>query len=320
MKIFLKLFFLCSLLTGAAFPEEVPPPIEPDVRHIIQIPNGGLKRFLRWHSERIPLISHHRAGPAPGFPENAIETMDNALKYGPGLMEVDVAELADGTLVLMHDRTLDRTTTGSGKIIDKTWAEVEKLFLEDENSIATNFRIPRLEQVLRWAKGRAILTLDIKPATDFKKIVAAVKMTKAEDYVAVIAYSLDQALMFHAMAPDMPITVTMRNQKEFEAVLASGIPMSHIIAWTGTSALSPEFYNTLHGKGWRVIMGTLGGVNAIDKQIAANDNDERYLDFFQSGVDVIATDRFWAVQNQIRNPNQYFFVQRKQIPMRRGQP
>lgn len=308
MKI-LNLVILLALSTITANAETIPMPREENVRHVIQVPAGGLADFLRWRPNRVPLISHHRAGPAPGYPENAIETMDNALKYGPGLMEVDVAELADGTLVLMHDRTFERTTTGSGRVSDLTWAMVQSFYLEDENQLVTKFRVPRFEDVLGWAKGRAILTLDIKPDTDFRKVVAAVRKARAQDYVAAIAYTLEQAVQFHKAAPWMPITVTVQSDADIASVLTSGIPSSLVVAWTGTSILSPSFYQKLHGKGWRVIMGTLGsGARSIDNQIAANDNDARYLELYQAGVDVIATDRFWAVQNQIKNPNLYFFV------------
>jgi len=307
-----KSLVLAFILGSFAVAETVPAPVAPDVRHVIHIPEGGLKAFLRWTPTRIPLVSHHRGGPAPGFPENAIEAMDNALKYGPGLMEVDVAQLADGTLILLHDNTLDRTTTGTGAAAEKSWSEVKGLRLKDQNGLVTNFRIPLLVDVLRWSKGRAILTLDIKPSTDFSAVVRAVVETGSQDYVAAIAYTLDQALQFHRQAPDMPITITMRNLDEIKAVESSGIPSANIVAWTGTKPLPAALYQTLHGKGWRVIMGTLGrGSNAIDNQIAANDNDKRYLEIYQSGVDIIATDRFWAVKSQIMNPNLYYFMQRR---------
>jgi len=307
-----KLFvsFLCFILwTAPGWSEPVPPPANEDVRHYISVPKAGLRDFFKWHPMRVPLVSHHRGGPVPGYPENAIEALDNVLKYGPGLMEIDVAELADGTLILMHDDTLDRTTTGSGPIADKTWHEIKGLKLIDNEGDVTDFHIPRLEDVLDWAKGKAILTLDIKPGTSFRKVADAVIATGTQDYVTAIAYTLKQAEAFHAAAPNMPISITMRNAEEIAAVVASKIPADRVIAWTGTSALPAAHYKSLHGKGWRVIMGTLGArETSIDSQIAANDNDAQYLDYYKMGVDVIATDRFWAVQSQIRNPNQYFYI------------
>lgn len=60
------------------------------------------------------VLAAHRGGPAPGIPENAIETMQRALTNGVYVFEVDVAESRDGVLFLMHDRSLGRTTTLNG--------------------------------------------------------------------------------------------------------------------------------------------------------------------------------------------------------------
>ncbi len=294
------------------FAETIPAPVDDNARYYIEIPKGGLLDFFKYTPMRVPMVSHHRGGPVPGYPENAIETMDNALKYGPGLMEIDVAQLKDGTLILMHDYTLDRTTTGTGKFKDVTWDYVKTLNLKDNEGRMTAYKVPLLRDVLLWAKGRAIVTLDIKRGTDFKKVVQLVEETASADYSVAIAYTLKQAIAFNKIAPDMPITVGMMKQDDITAVKNSGIPTNRVIAWTGTREKSAKFYNDIHRNGWRVIMGTLGRPNSsIDGQIAANDNDARYIDIFRKGADVIATDRFWAVKNQINNPNFYFYVKRQ---------
>lgn len=309
MKQFFHTLVLLSIACFAAQAETVPAPLEPDTQYVIKIPKGGLKDFLKWHPTRVPLVSHHRGGPAPGFPENAIETMSNALRYGPGFMEVDVAQLADGTLILLHDKTLDRTTSGSGAASSKNWTDIAPLFLKDAGGKITRFKVPTLEETLKWAKGRAILTLDIKQSTDFRLVADTVRKAGAEDYSVVIAYTLAQAKAFHRIAPHMPISITVRNDHEIEAVRKSGIPSENIIAWTGTKELTPEIYSKIHQQGWRVIMGTLGRSDrAIDRQILASGNNARYLELFAAGVDVIATDRFWAVHSQIRNPNLFLFT------------
>jgi len=305
---------IISCLTwAAAVAEDIPPPRASDVRYHIEIPKGGLPAFLKWQPMRIPMISHHRSGPSKGFPENAIETMDHVLAYGPGMMEIDVATLADGTMILMHDDTFNRTTTGEGLVSLASWESVSKFKLIDDVGSVTDFAVPTLEAALRWTIGRAILTLDIKRGTDFAKVAALVAKTGADDYVVAIAYTLDQAKEFHAAAPTMPITITMRNDDEIAAVLASGIPSELVVAWTGTERLPSDHYQALHDKGWRVIMGTLGGARSIDTQIAANDNDKRYLSIYNQGVDVIATDRFWAVQRQIQNPNFFLFTKKQAV-------
>ncbi len=99
--------------------------------------------FYSWTSDRIPMVSAHRGGPYPGFPENAIETFEHVLKSTPSIIEFDVAMTRDSVLVLMHDDELDRTTNGTGKVNEVDFAYVQSLFLEDNEGNLTEFKVPR---------------------------------------------------------------------------------------------------------------------------------------------------------------------------------
>lgn len=313
----LKLFATLILFIGLSAPsfgEQVPPPSDPNVRHYLKIPAGGLADFLQRPATSIPMISHHRGGPVPGMPENSLEAMDNALSYGYGLMEVDVAQLKDGTLVLMHDDTLDRTTSGSGALKDMTWAEVKLLVLKDNDGTLTKFHIPTLRAALKWAVGRTILTLDIKRGTDFRRVTELVQQTGAGDYSVSIAYSMKQAQAFFRIAPEMPISIGLSTEQDIEEFDASGIPERLVVAWTGTRLLEPPFYSKLHRRGWRTIVGTLGrGSSAIDNQIKDKAVALTYREIVAMGADIIATDRFWAVQPEIRNPNLFIYTQQRLV-------
>lgn len=310
-----KLFALLMLLAGLSTPvfgEQVPKPSDPSVRHYLTIPPGGLANFMQRPSSPIPMLSHHRGGPMPGMPENSLEAMDNALSYGYGLMEVDVAQLKDGTLILMHDDTLDRTSNGTGALRDKTWDDIKNLRLKDNDGTLTGFRIPTLEATLKWSIGRTVLTLDIKRGTDFKKVAQLVEQTGAEDYSMSIAYSIEQAQAFYNIAPEMPISIGLSNDQAIENLNASGIPSRLVVAWTGTRLLDPAFYAKLHQRGWRTIVGTLGrGASALDNQIRDKKTDVSYRKIVAMGADIIATDRFWAVQQEIRNPNLFIYTQQR---------
>jgi len=313
LKIFVTLILFAGLSTPS-FSEQVPPPSDPSVRHYLKIPTGGLAEFLQRPAISIPMISHHRGGPVPGMPENSLEAMDNALSYGYGLMEVDVAELKDGTLVLMHDDTLDRTSNGSGAIKNKTWNELKTLYLKDGDGKLTKFRIPTLKAALEWSIGRTILTLDIKRGTDFRRVAELVKQTGAGDYSVSIAYSMKQAQEFYKIAPEMPISIGLSSDQDIEALDASGLPERLVVAWTGTQLLKSSFYSKLHQRGWRTIVGTLGrGPQAIDNQIRDKTAGLTYHDIVAVGADIIATDRFWAVQQEIGNPNLFIYTQQKLV-------
>ena len=66
------------------------------------------------------IVAAHRGGPSAGFPENAVLTFENTLRQVPAVLELDIARTRDGVLVLMHDETVDRTTTGTGRVGDLT--------------------------------------------------------------------------------------------------------------------------------------------------------------------------------------------------------
>ena len=86
-------------------------------------------------------------------PADRVDTIRN-------IVEVDLARTKDGHLILLHDNTLDRTTTGKGKPEDYTLVEIKKLRLRNGCHIKTIYKVPTLEEALLTAKGRVMLNLD----------------------------------------------------------------------------------------------------------------------------------------------------------------
>jgi glycerophosphoryl diester phosphodiesterase len=245
------------------------------------------KEFYSWTSDRIPLVSAHRGGPYPGFPENAIETFQNVIEHTPAIIEFDVALSKDSVLVLMHDNTLERTTNGSGKVIDLTFEEIRKLRLVDNDGTETDFQVPTLDEVLAWGKGKVLFTVDIKREVPFEMVVDVIKKHQAEPYAAVITYSLEAAKKVHSLHPELMLSVTIRNDEELERFKDSGIPVDQWIAFTGTSERNPEFNAKLHEMGVFTILGVLGN---LDKSAIAK-GDQVYVEFVNRGADILATDR-----------------------------
>jgi hypothetical protein len=113
-----------------------------------------------------PVISAHRGALALA-PENTLASYEYAFAYGVDLVEVDVQQTADGRFVALHDDTVDRTTDGTGRVADLTYAQVRALNAADYAPWkGTEFdpaRVASLEEVLGLARrvGRGI-ELDIK--------------------------------------------------------------------------------------------------------------------------------------------------------------
>jgi glycerophosphoryl diester phosphodiesterase len=79
-----------------------------------------------WLREHRPLSIAHR-GHSIAYPENTLEAYRKPIELGVEMIECDVNITRDGTLVMMHDPTLDRTTTGRGRVSAASWEEIQRL-------------------------------------------------------------------------------------------------------------------------------------------------------------------------------------------------
>src|SRR5690606_28098835 len=139
----------------------------------------------------------------------------------------------------------------------------------------TNFKVPTLEEALLWSKGKALLTVDIKRSVPFEKIIEAVRNTKSEAHAALITYTFPAAKKLHYMAPDLMLSVTIRNENEIKLFEETGIPWSRVIAFTGVAERPQEFNKALHERGVFTILGVLGN---LDKS-AEKRGDQIYASF-----------------------------------------
>lgn len=109
-----------------------------------------------------PLFAAHRGG-ALLWAENSLLAFRNALALGSDFLELDVHLARDGEVVVIHDATLDRTTTGTGAVRERTLAELGALRLRDRGGAALEERIPTLDEVVALAAaGKRQILLEIK--------------------------------------------------------------------------------------------------------------------------------------------------------------
>ena len=92
--------------------------------------------------------------------ENSILAFQDCINEGLDGIEVDLQMTKDSVLIIMHDETLDRTTTGSGKVSDYTIDELRKLRLLNPIGVKTRQTIPTFEQVLLLAKDKILIQVD----------------------------------------------------------------------------------------------------------------------------------------------------------------
>lgn len=121
------------------------------------------------------LVASHRAD-WRGFPENSLAAIESAIEIGVDIVELDLQETADGELIIMHDETINRTTTGKGKIAEMTLDSIRHFKLKNGVNIKTNHPIPTLREALELCKGRVLINLD-KADRYFDKVVPLLEET-----------------------------------------------------------------------------------------------------------------------------------------------
>lgn len=98
--------------------------------------------------------------------ENSIEAIEECIRLGVDMVEIDVRRTADGNLVVIHDDTVDRTTNGHGPVSAMTLAELRRLRLKaglgGDDANLTDEGIPTLRQAFSVVSGRILVNLDAK--------------------------------------------------------------------------------------------------------------------------------------------------------------
>ncbi|MDX5421064.1 MAG: glycerophosphodiester phosphodiesterase family protein [Hymenobacteraceae bacterium] len=308
-KLSLLLVLLALLLQSPAF-----------AQHYIHLKTPEqLYRFMRYTPDRRPLISAHRGGPMPGFPENCLETFEHTLRFTPAIIELDPQLTKDSVAVLMHDDRLDRTTTGTGMVTDHTYAELLQLRLRDPDGKVTPYKIPTLEEAILWARGKAVLSIDIKRSINPELIEALIRRHRAESYCTVISYDMRTAQRYHQLNPKLMISVSVRGAEDLQRLREAGVPYERMMAFVGVGEPQPEVYRLLHEKGIMCTLGTMGNLDRSHQARQAN----VFARLVRNGADILATDlpieAAEAIEEEIpgRNPQQKYIRAPKKQELQR---
>lgn len=252
-----------------------------------------LRELFRYTGESLPLVSAHRGGAGPGYPENCIATFEHTLATTYSMLEIDPRITKDGQIVLHHDATLERTTTGFGRVADKTLSELKKLRLKDSDGNVTEHQIPTLDEVLGWARGKTVLVLDQKDVPLATR-VAKVAQHDAESYAMLIVGNFKDVQACHAMNAEIMMEVMIPSHEKVRAFAASGVPWQNVIAFLGHNPPSDRtLYAAVHQHGSSTMIGTSRN---LDRQfsaraVAASPSLRRdYQELLQRGADLIETD------------------------------
>lgn len=233
-------------------------------------------------------------------PENSLAAIAHSIKQGADIVELDVQKTKDGKLILMHDATLDRTTTGTGRVCDWTLDSIKTLFLRNGATLRTKHRVPTLEEALMLVKGKVMVNLD-KAYPIFDEIYPLLKKTgtvrqvvmkggnSVEEVMQDLGKYLDEILYMPVIQIDAPDGI--RKIKEFEEALK---PVAFELVFASDTCKTPKVAREmLKGKSriwYNTLWDTLAGGYDDDKSLEDPDAGYGFL-IDQLGATMIQTDR-----------------------------
>jgi glycerophosphoryl diester phosphodiesterase len=233
-----------------------------------------------------PAICAHRGG-ASLWPENSLAAFRGALGLGVDLVECDVHQTRDGEVLVVHDPTLERTTTGRGAVRDRAWAELAAVTVRG----TPGEPIPRLAEVLALIRpAPAGLLLEIKndpegaryPGIE-ERVLALLRAAGVADRTTVMAF--DWAIVERLRALAAPVRLTGLLAKDGAERLGGVGPASARARALGAddlgierTLLTPEAVRAARALALTIGVWTVNDSEDLRRALAA-------------GVDYVTTDR-----------------------------
>jgi glycerophosphoryl diester phosphodiesterase len=193
-----------------------------------------------------PLVIAHR-GASAAVPENTRAAFRCALALRVDGIELDVHVTRDGVPVVFHDRTLSRLTGTSGLVAAKTWRELRPLRVRGTEPI------PRLIDVLRLIRGRAVVQIELKAGTAVAPVLRAIRAARASGWVLLASFAPGLLREAGQLAPTVPrmLIATGRHRpaalrRQLSRLGAGGLSVDH------KAVRSAAWVHAFHQRGFAV--------------------------------------------------------------------
>lgn len=197
----------------------------------------------------------HR-GAAGHAPENTLAAVECAIALKADFVEVDVQKTSDGALVLMHDKCVDRTTNGKGRLSEMPLEALRRL------DAGSGQKIPLLGELLEAANGRVGLILEtITPGIGpfVSKFVTGFRFQSPVIFASFLHADL---LRIREQSSDALTMALLEGIPVVPAGFALDAKATHV--GLGLDSATPDFVEELHGYGLQVYVYTADNQNQID--------------------------------------------------------
>jgi len=219
-------------------------------------------------------------------PENTLAGIRAALRHKADAIEIDIQLTRDAVPVLLHDRTVDRTTDGAGRIAELSLRQARAL------DAGRGERIPTLREVLAAVAGRALVVLEIKPSGIEMETLAAVRRAKALEWCVVHSFRPPVVETVRKLEPKMPASLLVGGEyvREWREIFALALSINAQGVAVNHESVTPRLVRAAHLRELRVSTWT------VDLR-----RDTRRV--YAAGVDAITTDFPDRVRRWLRPPS-----------------
>lgn len=265
------------------------------------------------NSEYVVVISHR--GDWRNYPENSIPAIESIIRMGVDMMELDVKMTKDSVLVLMHDKTINRMTTGKGLVSDITYDSLMTFNMRRAHNVATDsIKVPTLREALLCCKDRILVNVD-HAYPYYKEIVELANelgvtgqvLMKGKSSIDKVNEDMSKHENNLLYMPIIDINKP-KGQALFTEYQERGVvPMAYEVCWQNPGEELTNCVAKILETGSRAWVNTLwpslcGGYgNDDDAALDAADPADVYGQYLDMGFSMIQTDRPELLINYLRS-------------------
>jgi glycerophosphoryl diester phosphodiesterase len=219
-------------------------------------------------------IAHRGAGKLA--PENTLAAFRLGASHGYRAFECDVKLSADGVPFLLHDATLQRTTSGEGAAGERAWAELSRLDAGSWHSRAyAGEPVPSFEAIARYCLHNGFaLNIEIKPVPGHNDETGRVVAQAAAELWAheavkplLSSFQPDALAAARAVQPSLPRALLLDSLRE--GWLDEALALECVAIVANQRVLDAEVIAQVHGKGLKALAYTVNEVEGAERLLAA---------------------------------------------------
>ena len=259
-----------------------------------------------------PFLAAHRGICGANIPCNTLAAYKIALDQGADVVEIDVAKSKDGKFYVFHPGMEPVFLKSNKYISDMTSEEVDSLYLVNQDSVPTSYKVPKLNEVLALLKDKVYINVD-KFWIDVKGITEEIYKAGVEKQV-IVKTNIDEKSLndVRKYAPDLMFVPliwgkdTITDTEIFNGINLMGVEI--LFGKESDDCISNEYIEKMHKNGYLVWMNSIIynekdviSAHHTDDAALTKDPDYGWGWLIDKGADFIQTDWLLMLKNYIAN-------------------